>query len=273
MKSPSRGVLSALLTLLVTLAAAVASSGVAAPATGDDKLVVYAASSLRETFTAIAQEFKKSHPRTEVSFNFAGSQELRTQIEHGAPADVFASADLRHMDELLRAGRVTDPALFARNEPVIVVAKEKVSTIRSLTDLPSAGKIVIGVPEVPIGAYSLQILDRATPKLGADLRARVEARVVSRELNVKQVLAKVILGEADAGIVYRTDAATAGDRVGIALIPRDINVIAEYPIAVLTEAQHPTPAEAWVKLVLSPAGQEVLRKSGFVPGPGGAGNP
>jgi molybdate transport system substrate-binding protein len=266
-----RTLVAALLALLAPLAARAAPQS--APPAREKELVVYAAASLRDAFAAVGEEFKRSHPDVQLSFNFAGSQELRTQIEHGAPADVFASADLRHMDELRRAGRVAAPVLFARNEPVVVVAKEQASRIRSLADLPAAGRIVIGVPEVPIGRYTLQILDRAAARLGADFRARVEARVVSRELNVKQVLAKVSLGEADAGIVYRTDAASAGDRVGVVAIPQDVNIVAEYPLAALSGAAHPALAEAWVRLVLSPAGQAVLRRSGFVPAASGGGRP
>jgi molybdate transport system substrate-binding protein len=128
---------------------------------------------------------------------------------------------------------------------------------------------VIGTPEVPIGRYTLQILDRAsvTP-VGADFRSRVEARVVSRELNVRQVLAKVSLGEAQAGIVYRTDAQSARSQVTVVTIPPEINVTADYPIAVVTGTAHPTLARAFVDLVLSVEGQRALRSAGFLPSPG-----
>lgn len=251
--------------VLPPLAACEESAGAAhAACTGaEQRLVVFAAASLRESFGHLAEAFKKSRPAVEISFNFAGSQELRTQIEHGAAADVFASADLRHMDALRRAGRVDAPVIFARNEPVLIVPRGRSPAIRALADLPSAARIVVGAPEVPIGAYTVQILDKASQTLGADLRARVEARVVSRELNVRQVLAKVSLGEADAGIVYRTDAATARDRVEVVPIPAAMNVMAEYPIAVVTGAPHPELARAWLDLVGSPAGQEILARSGF----------
>src|SRR5262245_44556932 len=179
-------------------------------ATNEDKLVVFAASSLQDVFAKMGEEFQKAHAGVNVTFNFAGTQELRTQLEHGAPADVFAGADTKHMDALVKEFQVTAPVMFARNEPVIVVAREAADKIRALADLPSAKRIVIGVPEVPIGRYTVQILDRAGAKLGGDFSKRVEARVVSRETNVRQVLAKVSLGEADAGIVYRTDARSAG---------------------------------------------------------------
>src|SRR5262249_25120079 len=137
-----------------------------------------------------------------VRLNLAGSQELRTQIENGAGADVFASADQKHMAALVTAKLVATPHVFARNTPVVIVPKGNPAKVGSFQELAKAKKIVIGVPEVPIGTYTLEILDKA----GADFKQKVLANVASRELNVRQVLAKVTLGEADAGIVYRTDA-------------------------------------------------------------------
>jgi molybdate transport system substrate-binding protein len=239
----------------------------------EDRLVVFAASSLREAFTAIGQDFERAHPGVQISFNFAGTQELRTQLEQGAAVDVFASADQRHMGELVQAGQVVAPQVFARNEPVIVVAKESAEKIKTLADLPAAARIVVGTPEVPIGRYTLQILDRAGVTLGADFRARVEAKVVSRELNVRQVLAKVTLGEADAGFVYRTDARSAKEPPAIVTIPADVNVLAEYPIAVVAGAAHPTLAKAWLDQVLSEGGQRVLAGAGFLPPAGSSASP
>ncbi len=241
------------------------------PRAREDRLVVFAAASLRDVFSAMGEDFKRAHPAVDLTFNFSGTQELRMQIEHGAAADVFASADQRHMDELVRASRATAPVVFARNEPVIVVATEAAVAIRGLADLPAATRIVIGAPDVPIGRYTLQMLDRASTTLGADFRARVEAKVVSRELNVRQVLTKVSLGEAQAGVVYRTDARSAQGRVSIVTIPSDINVIAGYPIAVVTGAPHPGLARAWVGLVLSSEGQQALRSAGFL-APSGSGS-
>ncbi len=227
------------------------------------QVVIFAATSLRDVFTSMASDFKRAHPGVEVIFNFAGTQQLRTQLEQGANVDVFASADQRHMDALIRASRAKDPMVFARNEPVIVVSGEGADTVRSLAELPNAMRIVIGTPEVPIGRYTLQILDQAQATLGADFRARVEAKVVSRELNVRQVLTKVSLGEAQAGIVYRTDARSAQDRVSVVSIPPEVNVIAEYPIAIVTGAAHPRLAHAWMDYVLSSEGQRALTSAGF----------
>jgi molybdate transport system substrate-binding protein len=230
----------------------------------EQQVVIFAASSLREAFSALAKDFEQARPGAKVTFSFAGSQELRAQIEHGSPADVFASADRKHMEELTKAARVRAPVVFARNEPVIVVARESAATIRGLRDLPAATRIVLGAPEVPIGRYSLQILERASATLGADFRSRVEAKVVSRELNVRQVLAKVSLGEAAAGIVYRTDTSAAKDGLETVAIPDEINVIAEYPAAMVADAAHPKLAAAWIALLLSPAGQQRLAQAGFL---------
>src|SRR5436190_6296466 len=230
------------------------------------ELTVFAASSLREAFAALGRQFEQSHVGTRVVFNLAGSQELRTQIENGAPADVFASADRKHMQALVDAGSASGPKVFARNEPVLVVPRGNPAGIGSLRDLPKARRIVVGVPEVPIGAYTLRILDAASKQYGTDFGAKVEAAVVSRELNVRQVLAKVALGEADVAVVYRTDAATAKQGVEVIVIPDDVNVVAEYPIAVLAPTRQPALAREFVGWVLSRPGQEVLSRFGFLPG-------
>jgi len=249
---------------LTTLVACRHSKSEANPTLREDKLVVFAAASLREVFGRESEAFKKLHSGVGVTFNFAGTQEIRTQLEQGAPADVFASADERHMKALQEAARVDASLIFAQNEPVMIVAKEWTTTIRALADLPMAQRIVVGVPEVPVGKYTLQILDNASRSLGADFRARVEARIVSRELNVRQVLAKVTLGEADAGIVYRTDVGTNRNDVTIVTIPPEMNVIAKYPIAVVRAAVHPKLAQQWVTFMLSEQGQGILRGAGFI---------
>ena len=251
--------------LLVGFLAATACTTTAPPEArpAETQLVVFAAASLRDAFTAMADDFRKSHPGVEITFNFAGTQELRTQLEHGASVDVFAAADQKHMDALVAGKLAAGPMVFTRNELVIVVAKEAAASIKSLADLPGAHRIVIGTPEVPIGRYTLQILDRAAASLGADFRTRVEAKVASRELNVKQVLGKVVLGEADAGVVYRSDAHRKPELTVVA-IPADVNVIAEYPIAVVTGAPHPGLARAWVDHVISAAGQKQLESAGFM---------
>jgi molybdate transport system substrate-binding protein len=230
------------------------------------ELAVFAAASLREVFEGLVPAFETANPGVKVRLNLAGSQELRTQLEQGARADVLAAADLENMGTAEKQGLVERPVVFARNQPVIVVPRDNPAGIAALTDLPKTRRLVVGAPEVPIGRYTVKILEAAARKHGADLRAKIEAGIVSRELNVRQVLAKVTLGEADAGIVYRTDARAAGDRVRVVPIPADLEVIAEYPIAVVKAAPQPSLARAWVALVLSRQGQDRLIAAGFTGG-------
>jgi molybdate transport system substrate-binding protein len=224
------------------------------------EVTVFAAASLREVFEDLAKTFESKAPGVKVRVNLAGSQELRTQIENGARADVFASADQKHMAALVKASLVVTPRVFARNTPVVIVPKGNPAKVGSFDELPRAKKLVIGVPEVPIGAYTEEILEKA----GADFKKKILANVVSRELNVRQVLAKVTLGEADAGIVYRTDAIAAKGKVEIVEIPAKLNVIAEYPVAVLSKAPQAAAARAFVDLLLSAEGQKRLAAAGFV---------
>jgi molybdate transport system substrate-binding protein len=258
--------------VIVSVVAALAGLGAArAEKLPSGDLVVFEAASLKEAFAALAARFEKDHPGAHVVTNTAGSQELRAQIEHGAVADVFASADQRHMSALATEGLVVGPALFACNEPVVVVRSGLAGTLKTFADLPRAERIVVGAPEVPIGAYTLQIFQKAGARYGADFATRLEAKIVSRELNVRQVLAKVVLGEADAGIVYRSDAIAAKGKgketIAVVPIPPDLNVTAAYPIAALKAAPRPELARAFVDLVRSPAGATVLREAGFVPCP------
>lgn len=241
--------------------AALVVCGCAAPARAEEshEITVFAAASLREAFEDLGKAFKaKTHVK--VRLNLAGSQELRTQIEQGARADVFASADQKHMDALVTTKLATAPRVFARNTPVVIVPADNPAKVASFQDLMKAKRIVIGVPEVPIGNYTLQILDKA----GADFKQKVLANVVSREPNVRQVLAKVTLGEADAAIVYRTDAMAGKDKVKIIDIPAKVNVVAEYPVAVLAKAPEAAAARAFVDLLLSAEGQKRLAAAGFV---------
>jgi molybdate transport system substrate-binding protein len=229
------------------------------------QLVVFAASSLREAFDKLADQFKRRHPGVEVMLNLAGSQQLRLQIEQGAAADVFASADRRQMDALKAGGWVLEERIFARNEPALAVSSASRALVRSLADLPKATRIVIAAPQVPIGAYTAEILEGAYRKYGPDFQKEVEARIASTELNVRQVLAKVELGEADAGVVYRTDIAGARTAIAAVPIPPELNVRAEYPVAVLKGSRRPELAAAWIELLTSSAGRTVLGELGFLP--------
>jgi len=252
-------------TALALIVALIAPSFARTARADQKELLVFEAASLKDAFAKLARRFEKEHPGVKVVANAAGTQELRAQVEHGATADVFASADRKHMDALAVEGLVVPAGVFTCNEPVVVVRRGLDLVIQSLADLPRAERIVIGTPEVPIGAYTLQILEKATKSLGADFPGRVQAKVASRELNVRQILAKVVLGEADAGIVYRSDAVSAAGKVPVVAIPSEANVTAEYPIAVLKKAVSPALARQWVELVSSRAGAQILGESGFVP--------
>lgn len=249
--------------LLAPLFGACAKAPASADAARVHTLSVFAASSLREAFQALGPRFSATHPGVTVTFTFAGSQELRTQIEHGAPADVFASADDDHMNALVTAREADAPVVFAKNNLVIVCPKDG-TTVTSLETLPSASRIVVGAPTVPVGRYAARLLDAASQRYGTDFKARVEAKIVSREANVRQVLAKVTLGEADAAIVYRTDAAVAKD-VRVVDLPPELAFDTAYPIAVLRAAHAPELARAWVDFVRTPEAQAVLAGAKFLP--------
>lgn len=227
------------------------------------ELSVLAASSLTESFRELEQAFEAQHPNVDVRLTFAGSQVLRLQIEQGASADVFASANAEHMQAVIDAGRAAAGHVFAHNELVIIVPRNNPARIKDLADLTRASNIVIGTTNVPVGRYTQQMLERASNDLGPEFAAEVRRRVVSEESNVRLVRAKVELGEADAAIVYRTDAA-ASERLRMIPIRREHNVTASYPIARLTDAPHPSEAERFVSYVLSSEGRGVLSRHGFV---------
>jgi len=239
--------------------------GVALAACGDDErssseqdrtVTVFAAASLAAAFTEIGDAFMVEYPDAEVVFNFAASSELVTQIGEGAPADVYASADQSNMAELVdAAGNTTEPVVFARNRLEIIVGPGNPTGITGVADLGDQDLIVVTcAPEVPCGTYASVVF----------ANAEVTVTPKSLEENVKAVVSKVTLGEADAGIVYRTDVIAAGpDAAGVA-IPNDINVVAEYPLAVTSEATNPDGAQAYIDFVLSEQGQAILESYGFL---------
>ncbi|MFE9648357.1 molybdate ABC transporter substrate-binding protein [Streptomyces sp. NPDC006365] len=215
-------------------------------------LTVLAASSLTDVFRTAGAAYEKEHPGTKLAFSFAGSQELAAQVKQGAPADVLVTADTRTMDGLKAdTGRAT---VIAKNRLVIAVGAGNPKKIEGLENLAdSEVKTVLAAPEVPVGRYSRQVLaDR-----------KITVKPVSEEPNVRAVLSKVELGEADAGIVYKTDAATAADKTDAITIPDEQNAIASYPAATLKESQHSTVATAFVKWLSSPRAQQILRTAGF----------
>jgi molybdate transport system substrate-binding protein len=226
-------------------------------------LTVFAAASLTDAFNAMKPQFEKEHPGTEVRLNFGASSQLRTQIEQGAPVDVFASADTVQIQPLVGAKLVGAPVIFARNRLVVALPSSNPGRVRSLRDLARPGlKIVTTAESVPIGKYTQQVLEKLGAENGADYTQKVNANVVSRESNVRGVLAKVELGEADAAFVYETDAASTR-KVSVIKIPEKSNVIAEYPIAVVNAARDRPLAEAWVRFTLSRSGKGTLKRFGF----------
>ena len=221
-------------------------------------LEVYAAASLREAFTAIARTFEAGHPEVRVRLTFAGSQSLAAQIANGAPADLFASAAAKNLD-----GLAYDPKtrqVFAVNRLVVVSSGGAVD----LKGLANVGKLVIAARAVPAGGYARAAILKASRVYGAGWKAKVEGRVVSEEADVRSVLAKVKLGEADAGIVYASDAFSAGKGLRAVAIPAAFQPRIEYPVAVLKEAREARLAGEFVRLLLSPGGQRALVKRGFL---------
>ena len=228
-------------------------------------LTVFAAASLTGAFRAMQPEFERTHPGVKVRFNFGASSHLRTQIEQGAPADVFAAADYVEMRPLVAARSVTVPQTFARNRLVIVTPLTNPGRLRTPADLARAEvRVVMAGEAVPIARYTRRVLLNLGRLEGYGLRfqRRVTQKALSREANVRSVLTKVELGEADAGIVYETDAA-GSSRVNTLRIPEPANVTAEYPIAIVTATRQPKAADAWIAFVLSRAGQDVLKRYGF----------
>jgi molybdate transport system substrate-binding protein len=218
---------------------------------------VFAAASLTDSFKAIGAAFQTAHPGTTVQFNFAGSPTLVTQIEQGASAGIFASADTTNMDKLKADGFTAGTSqVFAHNKLEIVVAAGNPRHITGLADLAKPGLIYItAAPTVPAGKYALQILDKAGVKVTPK----------SLETDVKSVVSKIVLGEADAGIVYVTDVKAAGGKVTGVSIPDSVNVIATYPIVAVKGGNNLSLANAFIAYVLSADGQATLQSFGFLP--------
>ncbi|HEX8862501.1 MAG TPA: molybdate ABC transporter substrate-binding protein [Actinomycetes bacterium] len=220
------------------------------------EIKVFAAASLTGAFNKIGQDWTAANPGAKVTFNFAGSQALATQIQQGAPADVFASADTTNMGKV--SSQAGTPKNFASNLLQIIVAKGNPKGVKGLADLSNPDlKVVLAAPDVPAGKYAQQAL-------GAQ---HVTVKPVSLEDNVKAVVTKVSLGEADAGIVYVTDVTAGGDKVEGVDIPDSQNVPATYPIAVLKGSSHQAQAQSFMNMVLSDQGQQVLKSFGFLPPP------
>lgn len=229
---------------------------------------VFAAASLTESFTEIATNYQKAHPNVTTKFNFAGSQLLEQQIDQGAPSDIFASADLTNMQKASDAGLVGTSQIFVKNKLVVILPTSNPGKINTLHDLANQGiKIDIEAATVPAGKYSRQVLDNMakSPDFGPAYETAVLANIVSQEDNVKAVVTKVQLGEADAGFVYQSDVTTAvASKLTILAIPDTFNVIAQYPIAVVKKSAHTSDAQAFIQYILSADGQATLVKFHFI---------
>lgn len=266
----------ALLAIAIAASLLAPSAGAAAPVTRrakptppDHGLTVFVAASLADALEAIAWQYERAHPGLKVRMNVAGSQQLSAQLALGSPADVFASADEGWMKRVAARGRVAgEPVEFAINRPVVIVSRTRGAAIRSLADLARPGvKLVLGAPAVPIGHYSREALSKLgrQPGYPKDFAKRVLANVVSEEENVKGVAGKVSLGEADAGIVYRSDVTPSlAPNVRVLEFPKAASVRAPCWIAVL-KGKREAAAREFVELVRSDRGRRVLAERGFAP--------
>ncbi|MCF2528157.1 molybdate ABC transporter substrate-binding protein [Yinghuangia soli] len=230
--------------------------GSGAPSAPADKpastITVLAAASLTSAFEEAGKAYTKNHKDQNVKFSFAGSQELAAQVKQGAPADVIATADTKTMDGL--AAQVNAPQVFAKNKLTILVAPGNPKKITSLADLSRGDlTVVLAGPTVPVGRYAREALGKAG----------VAVKPKSEEVDVKAVVTRVRMGEADAGIVYTTDAKSAGEAVASVEIPDQHNVVASYPVAVIKESKQQDPAAAFTQWLRTPEAQEILKKYGF----------
>lgn len=231
--------------------------------TEDSPLVVFAASSLTDAFTALGAAYEQEHPGRGVEFNFAGTQILVNQLKQGAEADLLASADPAYVEEISQLDMVEVQDVLAHNRLVLAVHPSMAGEIRDITDLTSPVHLVIAGQNVPVGRYTRQALEQLESVAGKDFAERVLANVVSEEVNVRQVLAKVILGEADAGFVYASDVQGKEAEVVVRELPAAAQIRATYLLARLKGAPHPEAAADFYAFVLSRRGREILTSWGF----------
>jgi len=256
--------------VFVAIFAALVLSMSAGFAQSPDELTVFTAASLTGAFGEIGEMYE-NETGIHVAFNFDGSQALRTQLENGAYADLFASANMKQMNAVRESGLVNNSsvAIFTRNKLSLIVPKDNPANIRNLTDLARPGvKIVMGTKDVPVGDYALQIIAKLgnDSAYGPDYERDVLANVISQETNVNYVVTKVALGEADAGFAYVSDVTQDMiSKIDKIVIPDEYNIIAEYPLGMLMESKYPAESQRFMDLVMSDEGRAVLEKYGFDP--------
>lgn len=262
-------VLLSLVLAVVLLAPSGATPTVAAPPAQGRTVTVFAAASLTDAFRELGAIFE-TNSGVPVTFNFGASSQLRTQLEQGAQADVFASADQVQMNRARDGGLIAGlDVAFAINRLIVITPKRNPAAIQSAADLARPGvRFVTATPDVPIGVYTQSMFDRMSQRdsFGADFKDRANANVVSREPNVRQMVAKVQLGEADAAVVYLTDVTPqSSPDLQVIVVPDDLNIIGTYPIALVMDAPQAELGGAFISLVLSPIGQGVLQRWSFTP--------
>ena len=263
--------LSAAATLFVVVALVVLAgcgSSSSSSSSSSTRLTVFAAASLNKVFPQIASAFQQSNPGVTFAFNFAGTDTLTTQIEQGAPADVFAGASTKYGDELSGKGLIDEPRIFATNRLVLIVPAANPARITSLQDLTKPRvKLVVGDATVPIGAYTRKVLMNLDALYGPGYSTKVGKNVVSEALDVTSILTSVSLGEADAGFVYVTDARSAGGKVRSIDLPPQAQAVASYPIAVVDGAGNAAVGQEFTSFVMGAQAQAILRAAGFGPPP------
>ena len=230
-------------------------------------LTVLAAASLSQAFDELGRAFEQAHPGVKYRGSYAGTQELVAQMESGAQADVFASASEQHMAAAVLKKLVREPKPFASNRICVAIAPH-VPGIASLRNLAHPGlKLVVAVDKSPIGKYTRKVwrLISDDKDLGPTVAKGIKANVKSEETDVKLVLNRVQMGEADAGFVYKSDAQQAGTKIQVMEIPDRLNVVASYPVAVCATSANADLAAQFVALLLSPEGQAILKHNGFQP--------
>lgn len=238
-----------------------------ASGSGGDSLTVFAAASLTDAFEELGEEFT-DQTGAEVTFSFAGSSTLATQIEQGAPADVFASADEAQMENVEEAGLVSgQPEVFTTNREVIVVPADNPGDVTDFADLANPGlRLVLAQEDVPAAEYAAEILDKAAdnPEYGEDFKEDVKNNIGSREEDVRVAVNRVVVGDADGTFGYASDV-TPGirDEVLIVEIPEDLNITAEYPMAALSDSQNTDLSQRWIDFVSGEEGRSVMEKWGF----------